>query len=406
MGSEDADLDELGHIYISGDKFTWDTKQTGAVGRMKVDKQLILLIERMAGQLEVHEFGKELVQLLKRSYKEGVLIQHATLQLVNELFKDFGLLVLVQDNTALKRVFSSIVKKELTEQFSHPIVEETITSLSEHYKPQAGGRELNMFYLTESKRERIEKQGAGYKVESLGLFWSEKEILNEVDEHPERFSPNVILRGVFQETILPNIAFIGGGGEIAYWLELQEVFEACNVPFPVLIIRNSFLLYEEAQKQLIEKLGFKVKDLFHSTEELVTTLVKRESQLQLNLTAEKEQLQVLYQQLKDVAHAIDPTLAEHTEALKVKALDKVGGLEKKMLRAEKRKFEAQKRQITKLRQQLFPQEELQERVDNFSTFFAKYGKKWLDEIYRSSLGLEQELAILQLAKTETLTQRA
>jgi uncharacterized protein YllA (UPF0747 family) len=166
MGSEDADLNELGHVYISGDKFTWDTKQTGAVGRMKVDKQLILLIERMAGQMEVHEFGKELVQLLKGSYKEGVLIQQATLQLVNELFKDFGLLVLVPDNTALKRVFSSIVKKELTEQFSHLIVEETITSLSEHYKPQAGGRELNMFYLTESKRERIEKEGVGYKVES------------------------------------------------------------------------------------------------------------------------------------------------------------------------------------------------------------------------------------------------
>jgi uncharacterized protein YllA (UPF0747 family) len=189
-------------------------------------------------------------------------------------------------------------------------------------------------------------------------------------------------------------------------LELQEVFEACNVPFPVLIMRNSFLLYEEAQKKLIEKFGFEVKDLFHSTNELVNTLVKRESTLQLNLTAEKEQLQVLYKQLKDIAHAIDPTLAEHTEALKAKALDKVGVLEKKMLRAEKRKFEAQKRQITKLKQQLFPGEELQERVDNFSTFFAKYGKKWLDEIYTSSLSLEQELAVLQLAKTERLTQRA
>lgn len=396
MGSEDADLDELGHINLNGEKLEWQTQQKGAVGRMKVDKPLLKLIDRIAGELEVAEHGKELISLLKEAYKEGLTIQQATLQLVNELFKDFGLLVLIPDNAALKTAFNSIVKKELVEQFSHPLVEETSKQLAEHYKVQASGREINLFYLVDDKRERVEKESEKFKVEGVGKTFTEAEILSEVDSHPERFSANVILRGVFQETILPNIAFIGGGGEIAYWLELQKVFEAANVPFPVLVVRNSFLLYNEAQEQATEKLGFNVTDLFKPTDALINAVVTRESDFQLNLPEEKEQLKSFYQRLHDITTKIDVTLAQHTVALQVKALDKVEALEKKMLRAEKRKFDDQQRRINKLRAQLFPNNSLQERGDNFSPFYAKYGKEWLAQIYEASLSLEQQFGVLKL----------
>jgi len=396
MGSEDADLDELGHISLNGEKLNWETKQTGAVGRMKVDKQLTKLIDRIAGELEVEKQGKELIDLLRRSYREGIMLQDATLNLVNELFKDFGLLVLIPDNVELKRHFNPIVKKELTEQFSHILVEKTGEKLGKNYKVQASGREINFFYLTETRRERIEKEGERFKVAELGLSWSEKELLSEVDAHPERFSANVILRGVFQEMILPNVAFIGGGGEIAYWLELQKVFEAANVPFPVLIVRNSFLIVNKQQKELAEKLGFEIIDFFKSADELITSIVTRESVLQLSLNTEKQELQEFYQNLKIVAGKIDVTLAEHTDALNAKAFKKVEALESKMLRAEKRKFEAQQRQIHKLRKQLFPEDSLQERVDNFSFYYAQYGKEWLERIFQASLSLEQQFGILEI----------
>lgn len=396
MGSEDADLEELGHINLNGEKLNWETKQTGAVGRMKADKQLLKLIDRIAGELEVDAHGKELLTLLRSAYKEGESIQQCTLQLVNELFKDFGLLVLIPDNAELKRKFNPVVKKELIEQFSYSLVETTSSQLSEHYKIQASGRNINLFYLAETKRERIEKEGERFKAEGIGLSWSEEEILDEADEHPERFSANVILRGVFQEMILPNIAFIGGSGEIAYWLELQKVFEACNVPFPVLIIRNSFLLINKEQQQLTRKLGFEVTDLFKPAEQLINSLVTRESRVQVLLGKEKEEMQLYYKHIKEVAGKIDITLTEHTAALQVKALEKIEGLEKKMLRAEKRKFESQQRQVNKLKKQLFPGNSLQERVDNFSPFYAKYGKEWLNNIYQASLSLEQQFGILEL----------
>lgn len=396
MGSEDADLDELGHINLNGEKLEWETKQTGAVGRMKVDKQLIKLIDRIAGQINVAPFGEELTTLLLHAYKEGDLIQQATLTFVNELFKEFGLLVLIPDNSELKRQFTPIVEKELLEQFSHSLVEKTSEQLSEHYKVQASGREINLFYLTETNRERIEKVEGDFKVESLGLSWNEQEILSELHTHPERFSANVILRGLFQETILPNIVFIGGGGEIAYWLELKRVFEACGVPYPMLVVRNSFLLLNEGNKLFAEKLGFEITDLFASAENLINRLVKRDSSLQLDLTEEKKQLEALYHSLKTITEKIDITLSQHTEALQAKALQKVDNLEKKMLRSEKRKFEAQQRQISKLREQLFPKNSLQERQENFAGFYAKFGKELLIKLYDASLGLEQKFAILQI----------
>jgi bacillithiol biosynthesis cysteine-adding enzyme BshC len=396
MGSEDADLDELGHIYLNGEKLGWETKQTGAVGRMKVDKLLIELVDRIAGQVEVSPFGKELVLLFKEAYKEGELIQTATLRLVNELFKDFGLVVLIPDNAELKKQFHPIVKRELIEQFSHQVVEKTADLLSKHYKVQASGREINLFYLTENKRERIEKDVAGYRVEGLGLLWNQEQMLEELNNYPERFSANVILRGLFQESILPNIAFVGGGGEIAYWLELKRVFEACHVPYPMLIIRNSFLLMEETQKEAAKRLGFTSTDLFHSTEKLINTLVIRDSSMQLSLEEEKKQLQSFYRHLSEITNKIDPTLSQHTASLQTKALDKVGALEKKMLRAEKRKFEAQKRQISKLREQLFPADSLQERHENFSLFYGKYGKQLLQKLYDLSPGLEQEFGIIKI----------
>jgi bacillithiol biosynthesis cysteine-adding enzyme BshC len=396
MGSEDADLDELGHINLNGEKLEWKTKQTGAVGRMKVDKALIKLIDRMAGELEVLQHGKEVIQLLRTAYKEGTTIQQATLVLVNELFKEFGLLILIPDNAELKRAFNNIVKKELLEQFSHGLVEQTGEQLSKHYKVQASGRELNLFYLIDDKRERIEIEGLRFKVEGLRLFWSKEEMLTEVDAHPERFSANVILRGVFQEMILPNIAFIGGGGEVAYWLELKKVFEECEVPYPILIIRNSFLLIDEAQKERATKLSFSTTDFFKPAEALTNALVKRESNQHLELKDEKLQLGSFYTHLQQLTNSIDPSLSEHAKALQAKALDKIIALEKKMLKAEKRKFQAQQRQINKLKHELFPDNNLQERVDNFSLYYARYGQEWLKVIYNSSLTLEQQFALLTL----------
>lgn len=396
MGSEDADLDELGQISVDGNKLSWATKQTGAVGRMIVDKELIQLLQAIEGQTGVWPFGKELSEVFRQAYTIGRTIQEATLQLVNTLFGRFGLVVLIPDQHHLKATFAAVVEKELKEGFSHRAVSGTISSLEKHYKVQTGGREINLFYLINDRRERIEKDGDDYVVNALDLRFTTTAILEELKTYPERFSPNVILRGAFQETILPNIAFIGGGGELAYWMELKQVFVEIQVPFPVLVLRNSFLIMTAEQERRMKQLELNYHSLFTKAELLLEQLVKRKTSSQLEVKEELVQLTALYETMKQKAGAIDRTLTAHVDALLTKASKQLTGLEKKMLRAEKRKFEAEERQILSLKEQLFPNDSLQERVDNLSGWYARYGKDWIDMLLHNSLSLESMFVLLTI----------
>jgi len=390
MGSEDADLDELGYINIDGKKLVWETNQTGAVGRMKVDKKLVQLIEEIYGQIGVLPFGNEMAGLLRSAYTIGKTIQQSTLELVNSLFAEYGLLIVIPDNARLKKSFQPVIEKELKEQFSHSAVQQTIRSLSEHYKVQAGGRELNLFYLFEDKRERIELKNNLFTVQSLQLSWNLEAVLDELEQFPERFSANVILRGVFQETILPNILFVGGGGELAYWLELKKVFAAAEVPYPVLLLRNSFVLIREWQETIMQKLGFTIKDLFQPAVFLINELVKRASQHSLDLAEELRTASTYYTALKEKAGKIDTSLRDHVSAIETKAIKRLTELEKKLLRAEKRKFDIQQQQISAFKQSVFPANSLQERTDNLSAWYARYGKEFMQMIHEASLGLEPD----------------
>lgn len=395
MGSEDADIEELGRINLGGDKLVWNTKQTGAVGRMKVDKPFLQLIDAIAGQVLVHPHGQELIDIFRSAYTEGKTIQQATLELVHALFAEYGLLVLIPDNAELKRVFNPIVKKELTEQFSGKAVQPVIESLSKQYKVQAGGREINLFYLIDDKRERISFEDSKFKIENSKLSFTEEEVLTELESHPERFSANVILRGLFQEMILPNIAFIGGGAEVAYWLELKTLFERSSVPFPILLLRNSFWWLDKKGAELIAKLGFTSEDFFAHDDVLLNKLVIRESKNDTRLNGAFEQAEVFYDALKSKAADIDITLTEHIDALKTKTIHRLKELEKKILRAEKRKYHDQERQIKKIRHQYFPHGGLQERYDNISMYYARYGKAFIKTLYDHSPSLGQLFTIIQ-----------
>jgi len=395
MGSEDADLEELGHFHLGGEKLTWNTEQSGAVGRMKVDKAFLKLIDLVKGQLAVLSFGEEILSLIKACYTEGVAIQDATFQLVSKLFGEWGLIVLIADSTELKNQVVKIFEDDLLNETASVVVEQTAARLQgAGYKLQANPREINLFYLKGGLRDRIVRAKDKFLTHDSHLKFNEKEIIEELHNHPERFSPNVILRGIYQETILPNIAYIGGGGEVAYWLQLKDLFDKYNVPYPVLLLRNSFLIVEKKWQQKISKLGFTVEDFFLSEQELVNRLVARETKNEIKLNGNFSDAEQLYESLKKQVVTVDTTLARHVEALKIQSIYRLRELEKKMLRAEKRKFMDQQRQIHTIKENLFPKNGLQERIDNFMYYYAKWGKDFLQQVYQHSLSLEQEFILL------------
>ncbi|RYG05349.1 MAG: bacillithiol biosynthesis cysteine-adding enzyme BshC [Chitinophagaceae bacterium] len=393
MGSEDADLEELGKIYMGIEKITWDTRQKGAVGRMNT-KGLEKIITRIEGEISGLPHGNELIALFRDCYLNSPDVQTATFKLINTLFQDFGVVVLVPDRAALKQAMHKIFEDDLFNRTPSSVVEKSVEELGAVYKVQANPREINLFYLKDQIRELFIQDGGNYRVKNTELVFTEAGLRAELEDHPERFSPNVILRGLFQETILPDIAFIGGGGETAYWLELKALFNHYNTPFPVLVLRNSFLLITQKWVEKLNSLGISETEIFKEPRILINEIVEKRSGKQLTLEHEIEELKSFYAHISVVSSDVDVSLLRHVDALKSRALKNIEELEKKILKAEKRKFEDQNRQVSQVKEALFPKNGLQERVDNFITWYAKYGKSFFDLLYENSLTTEQEFVVL------------
>jgi bacillithiol biosynthesis cysteine-adding enzyme BshC len=398
MGSEDADLAEVGSYSIDAAKHQWKTKQTGAIGRMLVDDHLLQLLQNLEGYWTVKPDGKEALAIIKAAYKKGNTINEATLQMVHLFFGQYGLVVVQPDDAKLKSLFVEVMQKELTTQFSHTAIQPTLKSLSENYHVQSEGRAINLFYLKDATRNRIEKNGELFSVVDTNIQFTQAEIIQELQAYPDRFSPNVILRGAYQETIIPSVVFVGGGGELAYWMELKNVFEQAGVDYPVIILRNSFLFINDKQAKQWASLEFNIEALFNSTQALEIAFVKTQSVENLVLTEHIASLTDLYKLIQQDVIKIDSSLGDHALNLSVQAQKKLALLEKKMIRAEKRKQHTSLARIHSIKSELFPDNNLQERVENFSNWIGDFGWSWVEAILNNSNSVDASFTIIHVSK--------
>jgi bacillithiol biosynthesis cysteine-adding enzyme BshC len=396
IGSEDNDLDELGTFRYNGQKFVWDAAgQTGAVGRMTTESLKPLLHDLLKQLGPPGDFCEELHQIITTAYLQHTTISAATIYLVNELFGRFGLVVIDPDHRSLKAAFTEGMKDDLLNQTPNRIVVQQMESLAAHHKTQAHPRSINLFYLKDDLRERIEKQSDGWGVVNSNIRWSEDALLEELEQYPERFSPNVILRGLFQETILPNIAFIGGGSEVAYWLQLKTLFEHYEVFYPVIFLRQSVLWVTGKEGKLRQQLELSISNIFKPETELIHEFVKKNSVDDWQVDNEMKALEQLLGQLKQKAVVVDPTLRASADAALARMRHQVQVLEKKMLRAEKRKLQDRILKIAKLKDHLFPKGSLQERTENFMPFYLIYGKSFFDALMEYMAPLQQQFLVIE-----------
>ena len=395
MGSEDHDFEEINHVHLFRKTLTWHQEQKGATGRIKTDT-LQPLFEELKTLLGDSENAKKLYDLLETAYLKQETLGKATQYLVNELFAKYGLVILDQDSKALKQVFLPKIKQELLQQTAFEPVNQTNEQLEQvGYHQQAYIRNVNLFYLTDNLRERIEFDGKDtYKVLNTDLQFSQAEILEELEKHPERFSPNVILRPLYQQFVLPCLAYTGGGGEMAYWLQLKAMFDAFEVCYPMLILRNSVLWIDKNQAKKMDEIDLNIADLFRNTEKLVIEYVQANSDFKLDLFAQKEQLKATFEEILAKALKIDKGLHSSVVGEMTKLNNSIERLETKLLRAEKRKFDTATQQIRNLKSRLFPNESLQERHDNFIPFYLKYGEGFAEHLVKHLEPLRKSFLIL------------
>lgn len=380
LGSEDHDLEELNSINLYGKKIRWASPESGAVGSMSTQSLGEVLAE-LKGILGESEAAQNLFARVEKAYTQAPTIAEATQAMLHDLLGRFGLVVLNMNDARLKRHFIPVLKSELTEQSASRIVGETSARLNElGFKTQATPREINLFYLQPGSRERIVLEDGVYKVLNTNLVFSREAMLAEVDAHPERFSPNVVLRPLFQDMILPNLAYVGGGGELAYWLERLPLFEHFGVPFPVLLRRNSVLWIDRDGVKKLQKFGFSAAEFFGDTEALVRTFVEKNAAGEVSLQPEIADLKKIFDRIAAKAALVDPTLEKAVRADEVKAAGSLEQWESRLVRAEKQKHEVTINQIRAGKEKLFPGNGMQERYDNFMPYLLKYGEGFIDTL--------------------------
>ncbi len=392
MASEDHDFEEIATVSLFNQKLVWESEQKGAVGRFHIDAEF----ERLKAQFgDLFKTDHVEISELLKAYS-GKTLAEATRGLVNELFGDHGLIVIDADNKDLKRKFLPLIEKELKTSFAEKAVEQMNLELTrEGIDHQLKARDINLFYLDDQARIGIKRTEKGVSIPGVGEFDLET-IIEVAREHPERFSPNVVLRPVYQETILPNVLYVGGGGEIAYWLQLKEVFKEAGIPYPLIQVRNSVMWIDAVTEKRIAKLDLALESLFRPENEIKNSYLQRHESEVLDDENIQNALKVLKDEILDFVVSVDKELERYAMAEGAKLDKQIQAITSKVVRAAKSKHDDAMNGISAIKTRLFPENELQERVVNFFQFCAAGNvEERLGQLYHFLDPFENDLIVIR-----------
>ncbi|MFN7013449.1 MAG: bacillithiol biosynthesis cysteine-adding enzyme BshC [Bacteroidia bacterium] len=399
MASEDHDFAEINYLYVFGKKVEWTKSEHSgeeAVGTLS-KKGLDEVLSALSLFWGTTDKAEELKKLFEKSYLHCSNLAEATRFLVNELFKETDLLILDPNDSNLKTLFIKYMQQDILEHVAFTKVNESIGNLKAlGYKVQVYPRQINLFYFDYQNRKRIVENSDG----TFQLYNSEKkftkvELLNELNSNPQKFSPNVTLRPLYQQVILPNLAYVGGPGELAYWLEYKLFFEAQNIFFPVLTPRSFACVIDGRTQQLMEKTAINENLLFASEEAKIKYFIQHLTELP-DTGKVKSEIEKAFSVLINEAEKTDVTLKPFVESELQKVLKSVDTIKHKLERAQKQKNENAINQIKKLHEKIFPNGTLQERYDNFSSIYLSEGEGFLHYLLNTFDAFTKDMYLLKL----------
>ncbi len=374
-GGEDHDFDEIATFKLFKETIEWQAESGGPVGRMPITG-LDKVLEQTIDILGPRSQALDLISTLQGFLTQATNYNSFQRLLVNHLFGKYGIIYFSTDDDALKQELAPIFKKELVEQVSKPLVtaqQEKLRDLS--YTDQAYARDINIFYIKDGLRERIESIDGSFQVLNTDITFSTEDI----DDHLTHFSPNVVLRPLCQEYLLPNVVYIGGGGELAYWVERKLQFEAFDIPFPILMRRNSAGLISQKQLKSWEQLGFTTEDMFKPTHVIANQFLEN-SDTSFDLSVQRTSVEETFASIKALSEQIDKSISSSVDAAKVKELKVIDQLEARIKRSVKQKYDVDLNKLNKVQETISPNGKLQERSDNIVTYISKYGIGLIDDI--------------------------
>jgi bacillithiol synthase len=381
MASEDHDFAEVNHFYVNNEKIEWniDSRQQ-PVGRLPIN-DFDAVASALLSKAE-NDFARKQLETFIGFYTSSGNLAEATRKLVHHLFGDKGLVILDADTPALKKLFIPYIKKDILEQSNFAHLQETSNELRRHYKTQVNGREINFFYLHKTGRKLIRQEKDRFFVEDTPLSFSRSEIEQDIAAHPENYSPNVIMRPLYQEAILPNLSYVGGPGEIAYWLQLKRVFDNNKISFPILTLRNFVMLVKEQHKNALQRLGLTIEDLFNEdidTERKLVALNNDGGQKQL-----VNEFDEYLQKLADIALKTDNKIGSELIRYKVEWKKTLLKISTDLDRQQRGKVATNAIKAAGIKQAYFRNKTMQERFDNVLSYgVSRSVQDLITEIYPS-----------------------
>lgn len=395
-GSEDHDFDEVKSLHLFQKKITWQHEEGGPTGRFDLDG-LQAVINEVASVLGENNYSAKILSTFRDCLHPSANYNEFVFRMVNQLFGQYGLIVANMDNASLKKAFVPIMKEELLTGISEKLIkptQEKIVHLGFH--SQAFSREINLFYMKDGLRERIIKEGELFKINNTSISFSEVEILKELNDHAENFSPNVVMRPLYEEYIFPNIAYIGGGGELAYWLERKEQFKHFNVFFPALIRRDSVLILHKSQADTLNRFNFSIEDIFLTEEQIINKYLNENIDVEINLATQYESLNKIFDSIKLLADKVDKSLIDYVGAEHLKSNKLLEQIESRIKRSVKKNEEVSLNQLKNLKIKLFPENGLQERHDNFMQLYNSMGDEFFAILKENLDPLDKNFKVLVL----------
>ncbi len=398
MATEDHDFDEINYFNFRGKKIQWNKEVSGAVGKLSTKglKDVFLILEQEFGTSKNANYLKD---VFKNAYLKHDTLTEATRYLANEFFKAYGLVIVDGDAKELKQKLIPYVKKDVFNTLAYTEVSKTIQDIqksSDKYNVQVNPREINYFYLLDGLRERIIEKNGFYHINNTENTFTKEQLEKELEAYPERFSPNVIARPLYQEVILPNLCYIGGGGEIAYWLELKSMFKVMEVPYPVVLLRNSALLITSKQVNKMDKMGLSISDLFLKQNNLINKKIREISNINIDFSEQRTYLQEQFVSMYTMAEQTDKSFLGAVKAQEIKQLKGLDALEKRLLKAQKLKLKDHVTRMSNLQNELFPNHSLQERKSNFSEFYLEYGEDLIPYLITKLDPLSKNFTVLEM----------
>jgi bacillithiol biosynthesis cysteine-adding enzyme BshC len=408
MESDDHDFNEVHKVTVLNNdnnivtiKYKEDVSDDEirpGVGNLIFDDSIVEFINQLEQSLRNTEFKERIISGIKNIYQPGRTFKQSFRDLLHWLFDEYGLIIFDPSTDEVKQALKPIFLREINNFRAHTQKLVSVSAkLEDVYHAQVKVKPVNMFYHIENGRYSIEPVEEIFKLKRKRKQFTKEEIVNEINEHPERFSPNVLLRPITQDYLFPTAFYVAGPSEVSYFAQINPLYEFFEIEPPIIYPRSSATLIEKSVLSFMDKYDLTMRDVFLGTEQLKEKILSSVAENKIDDIFDNavRNMNLIFDDLKEKLFTIDKTISDSTNRYREKVLFTLNELKSKAEKAHESRFEVLIRQISKVSNLLYPNENLQERELNYFYFANKFGENFHKKLYEELSISEFEHQIIE-----------